>query len=596
MKIAYRITLFFALLLSSLNNTLYSQSVSEIKANPSVYLWGEGRGSTLKSADLAALAEIISQISIDVESKFSRLISESDGNFNEKVIDVINTYSSSTLNNTERIILSNEPDAVVFRFIKRLEIARIFDSRKFKIIDMAISGDKALEKNNISDALRNFYWSQTLLRSHPNASEIKMVNSKGREVLLLTWLPDQINNIFSNLKFEVEKFESIRSYSNYYLNIKYKELPVGNLDFSYWSGQNWSNIYSAKDGLGIVELPGGDKVGEVRVKVEYAFDNEANIDMELRDVIMKLPQVPYRKSYISFKTEEKKEDNISLIKAPNPLGNISQLSDANPYKMIITDVVQSIATNNHISVKHLFTVEGYSIYEKLIQYGRAKIIKTPELKFIRFGDYVISRSVPMSFSFENSLKSFTESVVFYFNNENKICNISFSLEDKALVDITKFVEWGEDVRLLLISFLENYKTAFALKRFDYINSIFSDDALIITGLVTKNVTPEQKYLNNSVVRYNRQTKSEYMKKLRYSFDSKEYINIRFADNIIRKSGKSDSVYGIQIKQDYYSSNYGDSGYLFLMIDFKDSLNPLIHVRTWQPQKNADGSIYGLSDF
>lgn len=595
-KIRCLIIFISALLLSSIHNTLYPQSVSEIKANPSVYLWGEGRGSTLKSADLAALAEIISQISIDVESKFSRLITEADGNFNEKVIDVINTYSSSTLNNTERIILSNEPDAVVFRFIKRLEIAKIFDSRKFKIIDMANSGDKALEKNNISDALRNFYWSQTLLRSHPNASEIKMINSKGREVLLLTWLPDQINNIFSDLKFEVEKFESMRSYSNYYLNIKYKELPVGNLDFSYWSGQNWSNIYSAKDGLGIVELPGGDKIGEVRVKVEYAFDNEANIDMELRDVIMKLPQVPYRKSYISFKTEEKKEDNISLINAPNPLGNISQLSDATPYKKIITDVVQSIVTNNHISVKHLFTDEGYSIYEKLIQYGRAKIIKTPELKFIRFGDYVISRAVPMSFSFENSLKSFTESVVFYFNNENKICNISFSLEDKALIDITKFVEWGEDVRLLLISFLENYKTAFALKRFDYINSIFSDDALIITGFITKNVTPEQKYLNNSVVRYNRQTKSEYMKKLRYSFDSKEYINIRFADNIIRKSGKSDSVYGIQIKQDYFSSNYGDSGYLFLMIDFKDSLNPLIHVRTWQPQKNSDGSIYGLSDF
>ena len=31
-------------------------------------------------------------------------------------------------------------------------------------------------------------------------------------------------------------------------------------------------------------------------------------------------------------------------------------------------------------------------------------------------------------------------------------------------------------------------------------------------------------------------------------------------------GKGESIYSIQIKQDYYSSNYGDSGYLFLLVD------------------------------
>jgi hypothetical protein len=33
-----------------------------------------------------------------------------------------------------------------------------------------------------------------------------------------------------------------------------------------------------------------------------------------------------------------------------------------------------------------------------------------------------------------------------------------------------------------------------------------------------------------------------------------------------------------------------------MIDLNDTLNPKIYVRTWQPQKNPDGSIYGLADF
>ena len=173
-------------------NTLHCQSVSEIKANPSLFIWGEGRGNTLKSADQAALAEIIGQISVFVESNFTRLVSETNGNLKELVNDVINTYSVATLNNAERITISNEPDAVVFRFIKRSEVNRIFESRKNKIIELAHSGEKALESVSISDALRCFYWSLTLTRSHPYSSDIKMINKKGREVLLITWLPEQI--------------------------------------------------------------------------------------------------------------------------------------------------------------------------------------------------------------------------------------------------------------------------------------------------------------------------------------------------------------------------------------------------------------------
>jgi hypothetical protein len=61
-------------------------------------------------------------------------------------------------------------------------------------------------------------------------------------------------------------------------------------------------------------------------------------------------------------------------------------------------------------------------------------------------------------------------------------------------------------------------------------------------------------------------------------------------------GGDDKVYGIQIAQHYHSSNYADKGYLFLMLDLNDTLNPRIYVRSWQPEKNPDGSIIGLADF
>ena len=99
--------------------------------------------------------------------------------------------------------------------------------------------------------------------------------------------------------------------------------------------------------------------------------------------------------------------------------------------------------------------------------------------------------------------------------------------------------------------------------------------------------------------YNRYTKSAYLEQLRRSFDSKEYINLRFANADVCKltRGVHKNLYGIQLKQDYFSSNYGDTGYLYLLVDMEDSERPLIYIRTWQPQPDPDFGLYGPgSDF
>ena len=85
-----------------------------------------------------------------------------------------------------------------------------------------------------------------------------------------------------------------------------------------------------------------------------------------------------------------------------------------------------------------------------------------------------------------------------------------------------------------------------------------------------------------MVKYTRQDKETYIKNLEKSFASNEFINIRFTDNTISKMGKGGDTFGIQIHQDYYSSSYGDTGYLFLMVDVNNPDNPIIKVRTWQP--------------
>ena len=110
------------------------------------------------------------------------------------------------------------------------------------------------------------------------------------------------------------------------------------------------------------------------------------------------------------------------------------------------------------------------------------------------------------------------------------------------------------------------------------------------------IEKQQLVIEHDIIKYNRFTKDSYLRQLKLSFDSKEYINLRFADNDVRKLGKGGEIFAIQISQEYFSSNYGDKGYLFLMVDINNPEMPIIKVRTWQPEKDPNFGIYGPEDF
>jgi len=207
----------------------------------------------------------------------------------------------------------------------------------------------------------------------------------------------------------------------------------------------------------------------------------------------------------------------------------------------------------------------------------------------------------MRFTFTKN-RQFIEDVILIFDETGKINNISFSLGQIAINDILskdeRFATLEE--KYFLIKFMEDYKTAYCLKNIDFIQKIFDDDALIIVGNVLNKYKSSDSFyfsgLSEDEIKYQRLTKSEYINRLKRIFTTNEFINIHFEDNVVKKANKDLSIYGIQIAQHYASDTYADKGYLFLMVDLRDTINPIIHVRTWQPRKNDDGSIYGLEDF
>lgn len=586
------------------------QSIEEIQTSKD-YIWGTGNASTLKKADNEALAALISQISTNVSSKFEQL-TEGGTNGDQATVDetfksVINTYSRATLNNTRRIVIQNEPKAVVMRYIKVAEIQRIFDGRKTKILDFAQEATRAEKKAQVADALRYYYWALVLLQSYPDGNFLTLKDEDGKDLLLSTWIPKQMNDIFSNLKVSMESTHLDGDLKTINLRVLYKGQPARNYDYTYFDGRDWSNIFSAKDGTGIVELPVLANARNLQLRTEYMFEGEANIDNELAEVMGTVNPIAMRNCALKLEGEEpkpgeEKTEDVQLANADSAATTNSGMRflsamESAAYEDAMKKVESAIRTRNYDGIQSLCTESGYDMFNRLIKYGQAKIVSEPQFKFLECNGEVTCRSLPMSFKFKSNQRTFVEDVVFTLNKEGKIDCLSFGLNKPAVDDIMNQTSWNDTVRNVLINFLESYKTAYALKRYEYINSIFSDDALIITGSVLKHTAAnEGQPMSKQAVKYTRQTKSEYMKKLQHIFRSSEFINLRFADNQVRKSGVGGEIYGIQIKQDYFSSSYGDTGYLFLMVDLNNPKEPVIHVRTWQPEKDPNFGLIDLSHF
>ena len=588
--------------LTSLAQTA-EERAEQMKANAE-YICGEGLGDTYNSADQAALADLISKISLNISNSFE--IKEEEFNTNSSfdsktaITSVMNSYAQATLTNTFNLVISNTPQTHVLRYIRKSEVNKIFDERKEKVFDYVRSAMRAEEKAKIDDALRNYYWAFAMVRSLQYPNSVKMTID-GVQRLLVTWIPQQIEEIMSNLSTKIASKDG----NEINLFIKYKGEPVTSLDYTYFDGQTWSNLYSAKDGMGIVELRPGGEINSLQLKYEYEYADQCQIDKELESVMQLFKGTSFKnasvyinnldkKSAVSSEAKKEFEKSVKTESAAN-LETLSKVENEKELAGIMTRVINAIKAKDYDSVSDCFSEDGLEMYKKLLNYGQARLLGDPQFSFYTMGKRVVCRSIPMAFSFKNNRRKFVEDVTFTFDENKKIECVAFGLGSQAKTDIfNKGVgAWSDYAKMVIATFLENYKTAFALKRLDYLESVFDDNATIITGHIIKKapkVAMEGESFinsNNKLIKYTRQTKSEYMRKLKMCFQSNQFINIRFADNDVVKMGAGGETYGIQIKQDYYSTNYGDHGYLFLMVDFNDPDNPSIKVRTWQPDRNPN---------
>ena len=621
-----RIFLLFLFLPDCAAGQNLSSKIAKIKADPA-YKWGEGSGYTLEEADKEALENLVRSVSVSVSSSFSQqeaqMAVDDESLFSENIESRMKTYSFATLQNVGQIILSEENPAKIFRYISQSEIDKSFEARQDRALSFVNDANKALKSAQISDAIKYYYWAMVLLNTIPNGAAVKSRFEDGSETLVYTWCHDRICRIIDDLTFEVSDMRQSPSYSTVVFDVRFRGIPVADLDFQYWMGQRYSPLYSVKDGRGTADFEHLSEGDRLKLKIEYQYAHIAkNLDAELRgcfetDVpafplgnIQKFVPVMIQKNEqedkaVSGRKSKKKENSATIPETQDDL-RISAYArnqeeeyepvkfatplDETPYREIMRRIEAAIGQRDYESVSPLFTPDGYDMFNKLVAYGKASIVAAPHYRFIQFGDEVVCRSIPMQFRFRNN-KVFIEDVTFRFDKDGRIDSIAFTLPDsiEALLFDAGF-RWNNHSRLLMMEFMENYQTAYSLKRLDYIESVFSDDALIIvgkalkTGAVGRMDTP---LFNDPQVELTRYTKAEYIRRLRSSFASKEYINIGFEDIDIAKMTKGGEIYAIHIKQYYHSNNYADTGYLTLLVDMRDSAKPTIHIRVWNPKKDPN---------
>lgn len=579
--------------------TVTAQGVDGIKRNSS-YLYGEGGGVTLQAAKEAALADLIQKISVTVHSDFTSKERElnQDGNVTSdaEYQSIIRSYSTATLTNVKTIVLKPEPDASVFLYIAKSEIDRIFESRVAKAKEFVGNADEALKNGQIDDALRYYYWSYCLVKSlrYPNEAKIFV---DGQESSLLAWLPMRIDDVMGKVKVQSRRTAD----NTYEITATYDGRPVRSMDYTYFDGVDNSPVYSILDGKGLVELRPGMAMDAVQLKLEYEFRGLSRNDSEVEAVVGAMKPAVYRRAYhrvaldgAASPAESTSTDVNGSMQSPLALTDMGTLGTA-----VMKPVMQALRSGSIEQCRKKFTAEGWEEFSKLMGYGKVTLMDDIHLDYFADGDCVVCRGLPVSCRF-NRGRVFNEKLSFYIDSNSKqITHVAMGLGREAMNDVVLgHLDWSEKSRTRIVGFLEDYRTAYATKNLEYLDKVFDDNAVIVLGKRLQ-VAPQlnkEGYMNNHRVQFTQLTKREFLRNLRRQFQSKDYINLHFSQNRIYQLQKGVERYGIEIKQDYYSSNYGDTGYLTLIFDLTNPDQPVIHVRTWQEQPDPNFGVVSPADF
>ena len=594
------LTLFFILCIC--NISAQSVSVARIMSDKNMtdYVWAIGYGETIEEADKDAMNTLVSYTAQIVKMDKST-VTESEEQFKQEMAIMSDVY----LENVRREILPDEgKNKRVLRYLSREDWEARNDVMRNKIEEYIESGTYA---PMIEDKLRYFTWAYVLLQTFHDTEDPIKIDDKPAKAQLYNSIREALGNIDISV-IAVEQDKNNRNYPyKILLDFVYKGEPISFLQFDYFDGSGYVKGESIKDGRGAIlmkQLPDEVTINIDYLNVELARQLDPSVYILLKNPYC-APSLTEAQKRVSTKEGGKAQKSVDTTSAKvesqvrdkaeevneSYVAIQDEVDSAKPFVKIMDEVAKSIKSGSTADIKQYFTTEAWEHYQILVASGNPTVIRTPSYKFIQYGDITICQSIPVKLSFRGN-RSFVEDIVFRVNNESmKVESVAYKLSQETEKTIMTMA-WDDAARLALISFLEDYRTAYCLKDLDYINKVFAEDAYIIVGRVLQQSnyrfadTPQ--LASQSRVVYSRKTKEEYIYHLRNSFKSKEFINLRFEEcNVAKGYYAKEGIYAVQVRQLYYSNNYADDGILTLAIDMRTEKKPLVRVRIWQQERDVE---------
>lgn len=604
------------ILLLFLSATAYAQHVNRSAIiSTGQYYYGTGVSYDEGEAKDLALKELTSQIAVDVAISFERVVTEKGDEFNDKVESILNTHAAATLRNVNTTKNPTEDGRIeVFSYLKKTEVEKIFNERRQLIADMVEKANQYVGEHNISHALKLYYFAAILLNSLPDENVIFDGMNYTTEI------PEKINNIIQNVKFSFLDEQMISEKERQLtLRVRHKKEPAALVDFTFWDGANQVAV-QGRDGLATFRLIGASiKFDELKLSVKtryYENRKEYKVIETLWDLVNK-PVFRSRKVVRLEKKEAEPEKQPEQAEvAPERFTynfDIEYKEDVPVAEKILQEAntfLEVLETGNQDSVQAHYAADPF-LLEKVSNYIKHNSPKPLEKnirgRFDKTRDGYELRRIRVLHTYPTIHKQTTEYLVLDFNEQGQLVDLNTCISNQLYQRFVEQAEFGNDWgnRQEIIKFLEKYRTAYLTRDIRTVGLMFAEEAIIIIGrkLRTRKL-PEGMIKYKPFGRqpgydYIKLTKKEYLQRQQRVFKSMQDIFLDFSTfNIVRKNNQP-SIYGVEMRQTYLSTRYGDEGYLFLLIDFEpDTLanDPLIYVRAWQPNAWSREEMIRTGDF
>lgn len=579
------IFLLISIILSAQNSADIQKQIDSIQSQPDTYYFGYGSGKQRLEADQEALNDLMRKIYVVVSSQIINRTNEGEETQEEKLQKVAEIYTYGRLPDVKQLSYKEGPLFHILRYIRKEDYQKIFENKKAETRGFLRDAKEHMATNQLGKAFRNYYRAALAIEALPEGFLEFEGRSYNSEIIF-----QQIRSIAREIKVEVVANNYKSGTRTIILDFSHNGKPVNDLNIEYY---DLYDFIPQKTNSNLLQIDLYGKMYQNMDKLPLKIDLKENIYNSYNEQTQLLSRLFEMDELVEYREIALKKKEVEQIKPKKRLAadlNIKFINNANCPAVDEfaknLNILFAMLENESLDNETIFTDEKIiSRLRNVINFNHTKLLKYPQTVLINKTDVGWeARQFGVSVSCEG-FPTRNETAVIDFDDSGKIYNFGYTINPALhkLFEQTGVSAGDWDFRQIAIKFLENYKTSYTTKNIEDVETLYSEDAIIITGKVVKRTKLDKDIstdFSEEDIIYFKKTKKEHIVSQKEVFARNKFVWLQF-DTFHIEVAPVEGVYGVSMKQNYFSSTYKDEGYLFLLIDFRGEF-PLIHVRNWQP--------------